>query len=337
MCPTSATIPVRTFTAHLNHPATSMRAARHQAYIQLALGCSSPAAAAALPAFRRTLRSVWRLPCDNTVKQTLWSLSIDALPGAHFRPWRCPCCVAATPVTPAHAPRQHVFWACPIAVAVRQQLAQAIHPIPLHLSTLLLLHPPHTFHPPVWHLVCCAALAAMEHGRRALWSAHHHPSLPASPPPPAVPTCPSPSPPTASPSGHVAVAAAHAVARFWLILQDFVDSHPRPPWPLSSTHPILAVEAGVFLLRSPAVDAGPPTTLRAPPPLLLPAPSSSHTPPLPPIAMVSSLLLLSTAIPSTPSPTPVLGQPRLLLGCLHCHHLRLSVVAGCITSHGLLA
>ena len=97
----------------------------------------------------------------------------------------------------------------------------------------------------------------------------------------AVPTCPSPSPPTASPSGHVAVAAAHAVARFWLILQDFVDSHPRPPWPLSSTHPILAVEAGVFLLRSPAVNAGPPTTLRAPPPLLLPRPVLLAHPPTP--------------------------------------------------------
>lgn len=93
-----------------------------------------------------------------------------------------------------------------------------------------------------------------------------------------------------------------------------------------------------FSSSVPRLSTLDPPRLYAPLPLSSsPAPSSSHTPPLPPIAMVSSLLLLSTAIPSTPSPTPVLGQPRLLLGCLHCHHLRLSVVAGCITSHGLLA
>jgi hypothetical protein len=110
---------------------------------------------------------------------------------------------------------------------------------------------PHV-HPPVWQLVSLAAVAAMEYGRALLWAHRHGPSWPDPGPAGLALLACTPLPPDVL-AHHIVprVQAARAVvvqavsraaaARFWLLLQDFVDAHPvMPGWPvLPAAHPFL--------------------------------------------------------------------------------------------------
>ena len=229
LAPAGDPISVRTFTAVLSSPTRSLRHACHTAFLRLALPPVAPSArSASLATFHGTLRSVWRLPCPNSLKETLWRLAIDAIPGSRFHPWSCPCSLTAPPLTTA---RCHSFWDCPIALAVRSQIAPALSPSPLTRASLWLLLPPSpTLSPPVWSLVCLSALDAMEYGRRRLWAHCTCSSLPA----PDVP----------------AIANA-AAARFWHNLHDVVLALPVSPWLLGPNHPFLAARGGSLLVQAP--------------------------------------------------------------------------------------
>jgi hypothetical protein len=223
----------------------------HARYAALALGVATTSAAAAVTPFRAALKRVWRLGVDNRLKEPLWRLAVDAVPGGRIHPWHCPGC----PADPAPAGgRYHAFWACPVAVAVRAELARALAaaapppapaaaPAPPPAVTAahvwLLLPPVPAVDARVWELVATVAVAAMEHGRQLVWV-------------------------RGGPlAGGLASVSRLAAARFWQLLGDCVTdlNVRRPRWRLQPgvAHPFVAVGAdGTFVLRMPAADAAGP-------------------------------------------------------------------------------
>ncbi|KAL6746790.1 hypothetical protein V8C86DRAFT_2931762, partial [Haematococcus lacustris] len=143
--PTLIGTPVRVFTSMLTPHITSARKQAHLSYITQALSTPHPPTtrALALQAFTTNLNKAWKVPCSNLLKETLWRLSINAIPGSRITPWSCPC-------DPSHHPRhsrQHSFWSCPIAITIRQQLSLSLG-TQVHQSSLWCLIPPRPPHPP---------------------------------------------------------------------------------------------------------------------------------------------------------------------------------------------
>ena len=106
------------------------------------------------------LACAWRLPCDNRVKEPLWRLAVDAIPGSRFRPWTCPCLASS----PSSSGRQHSFWDCPVAVGVRAQLSDARLPggaVPAATQAAVWLLQTPTGGANTWPAVALCATAAM--------------------------------------------------------------------------------------------------------------------------------------------------------------------------------
>jgi hypothetical protein len=132
--------------------------------------------------------------------------------------------------------RQHYFWDCPVAGAVRGQLAAAL-PGGLERAHLWLARPPaRAVHQGVWQVVCLSALGAMEHGRRLLWRLWMEPREAGRAPPGAAQV--------------LQQAGRAAVAWFWVELEDFCTtpgarSEDIPAWgPVPAGHPFLAPGLG---------------------------------------------------------------------------------------------
>ena len=126
---------------------------------------------------RRTFGWLWKLPWENTNKEIFWRLAVNGVAGAGGHDicprGQCPCgyAMSAEERRPGQGCllRQHYFWDCPVAVAVREQLAAAL-PAAQSQHHLWIMHlPAGASHQGVWRVVCLAALLAMEHGRKALW------------------------------------------------------------------------------------------------------------------------------------------------------------------------
>jgi hypothetical protein len=117
---------------------------------------------------------------------------------------------------------------------------------------------------PVWRLVCLAALDAMDFGRRLLWARRHATDWPDPGPvglaalrlailPDLVDSHVWPAV-TAARAVTVDAVSNQAVARFWLTLSDFADTHVEPPAGFVTTpagHPFLAVVGGRLRARLP--------------------------------------------------------------------------------------
>jgi hypothetical protein len=170
---------VSQLTAILTKDVTAARRAAHLAYVRAATGRPAmPAASEEYRTFVRTLPHAWRLQCDNRLKEALWRLAVNALPGARLRPntWRCPCTADGPP---ASTGRLHSHWDCPVAQAVRGQLVAAELPCgplpaePARAHVWLLRSPGDRVAEGPWALVALAAVAAMEFGRRRLWALTH--------------------------------------------------------------------------------------------------------------------------------------------------------------------
>ena len=70
--------------------------------------------------------------------------------------------------------RQHAFWSCPIAMAIRREITSCLSPeTELSRANVWLLRPPPLIHGGVWVIVEAAALSAMDMGRRAMSHALH--------------------------------------------------------------------------------------------------------------------------------------------------------------------
>jgi hypothetical protein len=106
------------------------------------------------------------------LKEPRWRLAADAIPGARFRAWTCPCGAASA----ASRGRCHSFWDCAVAQAVLAQLADPGlpgGPVPAVLREhvwLVAAPPGYTAPADQWRRVALAVVAAMEHGRRVLWA-----------------------------------------------------------------------------------------------------------------------------------------------------------------------
>lgn len=125
-------------------------------------------------------RAVWKVRWDNHVKEVYWRLVLNGLATAerlHKPEQRCLC------AQPGPG-RLHHFWECPVARAVADTVAtQLVGPFALRPAGqvltarhLMLMRPPDTvsdtalqpaIHEGVWQVVCLAAVAAMDVGRRA--------------------------------------------------------------------------------------------------------------------------------------------------------------------------
>jgi endonuclease/exonuclease/phosphatase family metal-dependent hydrolase len=229
--PTTGRLPVRALTSRLTVGITATRAGLHTAYVRMAMGLRPQHdARSATSCFQQALARAWRLPCHNSMKEPLWRLAINALPGVNIRPWRCPCpgCAADTAQPAAHA-----FWDCDLAQAVRLQIALALQPLhpPARHHVWLLRPPTPAIHAGAWSLVCMAAIDAMAHGRRLAWSHHRAP-----------------------PVGPVLSPARAAAARFWANIQGLAGTPlalHRGLRGLTADHPILFARGGCIAARLP--------------------------------------------------------------------------------------
>ena len=254
---------MRDITAILNAPATQQRLEAHAAYIAEALGI--PASPGQSRSFHMALRALWRIPCANALKVPLWRLALDAVPGAHVQPWRCPCDLHRHH---ERASRLHSFWECPVAYGVRSQLEHALGMPLLPRAAVWLLEPPHPgIHRAVWCLVACLALDAMDYGRRLLWARRRGPAWP-DPGPAGLQALRDGLPDdivdthlwpriVAGRREVVAEVSNLAAARFWHNLHDFAAAHARhlprqfedPPIPAG--HPFLHVHGTSLRARLP--------------------------------------------------------------------------------------
>ena len=232
---------VRGLTVMQLAPQVEQRSLQHAAYAAQALhqsGLPRGAWGACAQAFVSTLRQVWRVPWENRHKEVLWRLAVNGVAGAGgcdvCFSTACACGFALTPAQcrarQGGLHRQHVFWDCPVALAVRAQLQRGlgvgVGQVAQH-HVWLLQPPGEEIQRVVWQVVALAALGAMEAGRRYLWRCRHE--------------------------GMEAVAALErarlqAVAAFWLSLHDFCGAGrpaPRRGWEgVGEHHPFLAVRRG---------------------------------------------------------------------------------------------
>jgi len=230
---------VRALTGTLMAPTAAMRAALHAQYCAQALGgvARSHSLAAEVLRLRTRFRVLWRLPVCNALRVPLLRVALNAFPGARVRPWHCPCMERSTTTPMPCQPRVHAFWDCPVASAVRAAMQRALgHEAPeLTRAAVWLLRPPPSpqVDARVWTLVGAAAVAAMEHGRAALWAQHARQEQPR--------------------TAIVEAASAAAVRFLGQVLHDFCSTcPPLALHDLAPHHPFIAVVDGRLMVRLPA-------------------------------------------------------------------------------------
>lgn len=143
-----------------------------------------------LLAVQGMFRAVWRLPCENRIKEPYWRLAVNGVPGAGG----ADICISATCAcgevcmtqrdmeteedcerVGARLLRLHCFWQCDVADAVVKEVRAGL-PAGACLTRrhLWLGQPPaKEITRAVWRVVCMAAVAAMEKGRRCLLCQYH--------------------------------------------------------------------------------------------------------------------------------------------------------------------
>jgi hypothetical protein len=183
------------------------------------------------------LKFLWNLPMPNMSKEPLWRLLINGLRGRHCT-GLCPCGWTPPPHTSTSPPshptaeslRFHQFWSCPVAAAVMYEIQKSF---PLNGTEgsryrptckdlwLLTLPSCHDINPEVWQVVCMAAIASMEEGRKALWRLHRQGSV--------------------APPDLVTQACRVASTSFWSFLQDVItySAYPTAWASLRPAHPFI--------------------------------------------------------------------------------------------------
>jgi hypothetical protein len=231
---------VKGVTAMLMAPVVRQREAAHRAYTAQAFaGSPAPPDAAQQEAraisFMKSLKTVWRLQWANAYKEPLWRLAVNGVRGAggHGIVMRAPC-VCGYAVPRAHTDgsihRQHAFWECPVAAAVREELQRGLGPrVQLQQWNVWLLQPPwgSAVRPVVWRVVATAATYAMDRGRAVMWAALRKGGQPAA---------------AAQTAG-----SQRAAGEFWMALEAFARDFSiddAPGWgAVGPDHPFLCVTA----------------------------------------------------------------------------------------------
>jgi hypothetical protein len=194
----------------------------HKQYVRQALG--NPPQRLVVEAeqqFRRQLCDAWKAPWENTHKEVLWRLAVNGVPGAGgydicFRS-ACPCGFSLSEhqyrAKNSTVHRQHAFWDCPAAQAVRAELQRVLGVIQLQQWHLWLARAPSpTVQQPVWTIVSLAALEAMDFSRRCMWSLFKDEGN------------------VYSRDQLLAVVSQKSVAQFWLLLHDFASESRPAEW-----------------------------------------------------------------------------------------------------------
>jgi hypothetical protein len=198
------------------------------------------------------LSRLWKVPgLGNKTKEVYWRLTVMGVSGAGgvgicpLGPCVCgaQCLSAADRAAPEGAGgpalHAHYFWDCPVAQAVLRELCTALHP---HVTRLHRTHvwlcrsPDPRIRARVWEVVCLAATAAMDAGRRCAWRLH----------------CTA-EPATAETDREAVLQASRLAARdFWSRLADFVtttNNQPKRAWRvadgLSVDHPFVGWAAPI--------------------------------------------------------------------------------------------
>ena len=184
------------------------------------------------------LRSLWRLKCGNHIKEPYWRLVLDALPTARRRGATTEqCCCGAIA-----ADREHHYWGCQLARRVVAALdaevaAFASHygrvHTPLTAADVWLCRAPVGVLPWLWQLVCMAAIAAMDFGRRG--AARLRLAVPST-----------------SDGDAVVIMGRSVVARLWELLAEAASGHKLPTQQGGHRQPFLRFhgEGGFWLPRS---------------------------------------------------------------------------------------
>jgi hypothetical protein len=163
----------------------SRRTSRRQAHRQFVVQALRHSAAtreqvdAAVTTFVGCFGRLWRVPWENGYKEVFWRLAVNGVRAAgacqRYFSAPCPCGVVGSG---AHGDceclRQHAFWECAIAQAVRTQVQRGLAGALLQQWHLWLVDPLPVCHM-VWRVVVLAAIWAMEQGTKRLWSLVHTP------------------------------------------------------------------------------------------------------------------------------------------------------------------
>jgi hypothetical protein len=235
-------VPAFTVRAGTDLLTSGVHARRCQNYFAPFASQAVDAAAAPVDDLLALLRRLWSMRWENERKEPFWRLVYNAFPTAARLHVNQPCCCGAA----ATADRQHHFWDCPVAQAVISTISGAAsvqQPLeaPLSKASIWLARAPATVYNGVWDVVCLAAVAAMDHGRRCMYAL-------------------STGPPSATPF-HV-IASRSAVARFWSLLADFVSLRCVPAsWrnSLQPGHPFITFDpaSGTFQVARPPAEPPP--------------------------------------------------------------------------------
>jgi hypothetical protein len=207
-------------------PATARRRELLSAFARLAgyTGAADPAAVVL-----RALRPLWQLRWENANKEVYWRLALTGLPTAArlHKTEKCGCGAEGQ-----HG-REHYFWDCMPAVAVRAALRHELGGVVVTRQQLWLVQAPAGCHQGVWGVASLAAMAAM----RGAW-AEARSRLMASPP-------------TAVAGQDLgAELGRRAVAHFWERVADFCFSRRAPVgWHEGCT------AAGAFMRWDPVTES----------------------------------------------------------------------------------
>ena len=168
------------------------------------------------------LSRLWRLPWDNKHKEVFWRLALNGLPLAARMPRNGqPCSCGTSGPLPD---RLHHFWECPVAAAVVNSLETQLGGQLLAPPNIWLAQPPAGVHTGAWELICLASISAMDAGRRLLFRQASSRAA------------------GSATSSRVAAASRHAVARLFILLQDFCSLNCAPAaWQaeVHFTHPFI--------------------------------------------------------------------------------------------------
>ena len=153
--------------------------ARLDLFIDLAFVHSHPRPSDnALAIIRSQFQTSWRrlstLKWDNHVLSLYWRFVLRGISTHDQRAsWTPPAplyCVCSDP--PCTRPRDHTFWTCPIAAAVRSALTDLLRsigvftPFTQYHLWLLISPDPQRMPPYFWSVLCCITIASMELGRK---------------------------------------------------------------------------------------------------------------------------------------------------------------------------
>jgi len=147
---------------------------RIQIFIRLALSLPLDAEISdnALSEVRTLFPRLWKLKLDNFLKETYWGLVYNALPIAsrmrhdHEPIRQCHCMTGV-------CDRPHIFWSCPVAQSIIQEINSILPPSQsLTMSSLWLFRHSEcpALHPYIFDCVVLAALHAMWSGSRSLYT-----------------------------------------------------------------------------------------------------------------------------------------------------------------------